>query len=528
MADIMGKVFAAKANAIPTWSPYPGPQTEFCESEVYEVLFGGQAGPGKSHCLVALPMRWMQHRDLRVLILRRETTYLDDLVDKAHKTYKTGNEGSAKPYSAADPKCETIASPHQLIRLSKGGRIRFGHCQHDTSWEQYHGQEYHVVCFDELTQFTRNQYVRIASRIRATTKGLPRLLRATTNPGGEGHAWVFKRWGPWLDPKFSLPDWEETIARRDGSIEVVRGKGLPARTRDDGSPLPPAPGGFVLYVSQIGDREVFSTEPFTIDGADALTRTFIPARLEDNPAILQEDPNYRAKLRGLDPVARAQQEEGNWLVKASAGMFFKRAWFRVVQKAPDGCRRVRFWDYAATEVSAENTDPDWTRGVRLAFDDETQTYYVEHVASLRADPGRVDALVRATAIADGRRVAIRKAQDPASAGKREAVQFVTMLEGYDVATTNESGDKVTRARATSAQCSPDSTGSEHGRFCVVAGSWNDEFFDELEEFPDGHDDIVDALAGAHAALIDGAGTVQEYTAKQVTSRWSAVSGRGFG
>ena len=34
------------------WQPHEGQQERFMQSDVFEVLFGGQAGPGKSECLV--------------------------------------------------------------------------------------------------------------------------------------------------------------------------------------------------------------------------------------------------------------------------------------------------------------------------------------------------------------------------------------------------------------------------------------------------------------------------------------------
>jgi NTP pyrophosphatase (non-canonical NTP hydrolase) len=72
------------------WRPHEGPQRQFIESEAAEVLYGGSAGGGKSFAAVALPIRWISNPDLRVLILRRRTGDLADIVDKAKKVYKFG------------------------------------------------------------------------------------------------------------------------------------------------------------------------------------------------------------------------------------------------------------------------------------------------------------------------------------------------------------------------------------------------------------------------------------------------------
>ena len=51
-------------------------------------------------------------------------------------------------------------------------------------------------------------------------------------------------------------------------------------------------------------------------------------------------------------------------------------------------------------------------------------------------------------------------------------------------------DKITRASPVSAQ-------AEAGNIKILKAKWNEDFFRELENFPDGtHDDQVDSLSGA--------------------------------
>ena len=100
-----------------------------------------------------------------------------------------------------------------------------------------------------------------------------------------------------------------------------------------------------------------------ITEAKSKGRMFVPARLEDNPSIDQQD--YRLSLRELDWVTRKRLELGDWEVSEEGGLF-KRQWFEVVGEAPE-CRWCRFWDLAATEEMAGH-DPDWLvnrRGVRV-------------------------------------------------------------------------------------------------------------------------------------------------------------------
>jgi predicted phage terminase large subunit-like protein len=452
--------------------------------------------------LVALAAKWLDRPGFNAIIFRRETPQLDNLLKKAREIYKFGRPGKSAP---SIPIARENLNDHRW-RVDGGGQVRFWHCQREDDARAHDGDEFQYIGFDELTHFLESQFDNLVMRLRGSTAGLPRIVRATTNPGGPGAEWVKRRWGPWLDKKFRCDDWEEHWTDAYGAERVTRGKGLPPRFDARGNPLPPAEGGQVLYVSMFGSTERFSTEPFDAMGAAALSRTFVPAKLSDNPALLKEDPGYLARIRaGKDPVRRKQLEEGDWDVAYGAGEVFKRAWFEIVDAVPPGrAVRCRAWDLAGTEPSTGNADPDWTRGVKLAKH-EDGFYYVEHLVGRRAHPGVVEQLVKSTANEDGKTTRVRIPIDPAQAGKAQASNFVRLLEGFDVHTVSTSGrgDKLTRAGIVAAQVSPQSTGGTFGRFRIVRGSWNAEFLDELEAFPDGpHDDIADAFSDAHDELTD--------------------------
>lgn len=177
------------------------------------------------------------------------------------------------------------------------------------------------------------------------------------------------------------------------------------------------------------------------------------------------------------------------------GGLFQRRWFEIVPAAPAKVRRrVRWWDLAATKKIAGN-DPDWTVGLRMSIDDDG-IYYVEHVERLRESPQTVERTIKNVASQDGRSVQIGIPKDPGQAGKMQSQYLVRQLAGYRVRAVAESGDKATRADPVSSQ-------AEAGNVKVVAGDWNEAFFNELELFPNGaHDDQVDALSGAFFLLTD--------------------------
>lgn len=445
------------------WQPNPGPQTRFLASSASEVLYGGAAGGGKSAASITTPLRWVHHPAFRSLILRRESTQLGDLLDKAASLYD-------KVYPGAH-----FNEVKKTWFFPSGATIRFNHCQLESDAKIYDGFEFQHIGFDELTHFTETQYRTIRARIRGPHADLPRITRSTTNPGGPGHEWVLQRWGPWLNPKYELP-------------------GRAPRFNQFGDRLPPADGGEVLYyVTGERGEDVWVDKGATdIEGNQAKSRTFIPARLEDNPQLLANDPGYAASLRDLDPVRRAQLRDGNWLVKPSRGLFFKREYFadKFVDAAPaEVLARVRYWDRAATQGGG-----DWTVGA-LVSKTPDGLIWVEHAARAQLDPGGVEALLRTTANTDGHGVIQCLEQDPGQAGKVEIAYLFRALAGFPVAAFPKRVNKIVSAGPFSAQCSA-------GNVRIVRGAWNDAFLATLYDFPDGdHDDDVDAAGGAYNVLM---------------------------
>lgn len=426
------------------WRPNPGPQTRFLSTRADEALYGGAAGGGKSSALVAMPLRWVDHPRFRGLLLRRDTTQLADLWDKAVEVYPRAFPGAKSDSSKL------------MWKFPSGARIWFTHCQYDDDVSRFDGQEFQFIGFDELTHFTRSQYVKINARLRGPAE-LPKITRSTTNPGGDGHEWVFGRYGPWLNPEHPT--------------RVEPGQALHYLKNDDGS------------------------ETFVEKGTPkSRSRVFIPARLSDNPHVGEE---YAGQLNELDAVRREQLKNGNWLIKPGAGKYFNRAWWKFATMVPAAARGIRYWDRAATEQKTKGDDPDWTVGLRIW--EYEWLYFIDDVVRFRGTPQTVEATIKATAMADGKRVTVGIEQDPGQAGKFEAEYYVRELAGWTVKTFPVMKDKITRAGPASSQV-------EHGNvFLVVQPGapprWLETFIQELEGFPDaGHDDQVDTLSGGFAAL----------------------------
>lgn len=145
-------------------------------------------------------------------------------------------------------------------RFKNGSILDFGHLATDGDVYQYQSAEYDVIRFDELTHFTEFQYIYMISRIRGAN-GYPKHIKSSTNPGGVGHAWVKARF---IDP------------------------------------APP-------------------NTSFT--GKDGSSRIFLPAKIDDNVFLMENDPEYKKRLLTLDADSQKALLRGEWDI--FTGQFFR-------------------------------------------------------------------------------------------------------------------------------------------------------------------------------------------------------------
>ncbi len=441
--------------------PQPGPQTMFLSTSADIAIYGGAAGGGKSFGILLEPLRHYDNPEFAAVIFRRNLKQVKNkggLWDESLKLYSQ---------LAATAREYILEWTFWIDPDTPGARVQFAHLENDSSVFDYQGSQIPLIMFDELTHFSEKQFWYMQSRNRSSS-GVAGYVRATCNPDVD--SWVRGLIDWWLDT--------------------------------DGYPIPER-SGVLRWFIRIDDKIIWADDAETLirtygcEPEDALSFTFIPSKLQDNAILMKKDPTYRSKLRALSRVDRLRLEGGNWNIRPSAGEIFQKQWFPVVDAIPSGWIQVmRFWDRAATKPNEKNNDPDWTRGLKM-YKYPNGSYLVADIKSIRSTPGQVEALIKTVASQDGWECEIVSQQDPGSAGVSEALNFVTMLPGFVVRTVVISRDKVTRAKPVSAQ-------AEVGNIIVLRAPWNDEFFKELEDFPDyGHDDQVDVLSGAFNELAVG-------------------------
>lgn len=268
-------------------------QQAFLELDCIEGLFGGAAGGGKSDALLMAALRNVHVPGYSAILFRR--TFADlalpgALIPRSHQWLG----GTTARYS----------DNRKTWSFPSGATLSFGYLDKPLDKYRYQSSEFQFIGFDELTQFRRDDYTYLFSRLRKVIGiNVPLLVRGATNPGGFGHLWVKERF-------------------------------------------------------QLG-RTYASTR-------HSCPRKFIASKLDDNPHLDRDE--YLKSLAELDPITRMQLLGGDWDASSDGSKFKRDWFrYCDAGEVPRGIRKVRYWDIAATEPSKPGDDPDWTVGALVGL-----------------------------------------------------------------------------------------------------------------------------------------------------------------
>lgn len=289
-----------------------GFQNDVLESPAREILCGGQAGPGKTWLLLFMDIEdAMKHPNLRIMIIRRTYSDMNDLIFKAREMYTPlgAKFFSHHPYLKRPCFQWPEYDEDGNIVGPDGAFTMFGYLAKYGDVERYQGLELHRVRFDELTQFAEAEYLYLFSRIRScfdprTGEAIPTNVVSSCNPTGKGMLWVKRRF---VDPMPPL------------SIKSY-------------------------YFNQDTGKEV----EVPLDHPLGIWRQFVPGVRADN--IHLNSAEYEASLsvlRGRDYHALA---EGSWEIETGPRQLFHPAW---IDRALSGnvTHEEAEWDWIGADVA---------------------------------------------------------------------------------------------------------------------------------------------------------------------------------
>lgn len=193
-------------------------------------------------------------------------------------------------------------------------QIYLRHVQHEKDMYNYQGSEIHLLLSDETTHLTEKIYLFLRTRVRLGSHKID-------YPEVQKHL-------PWVKPgKFPMI----FCGSNPGNI----GHNFVKR----------------MFIDSAPPNTVWQT-PKEQGG---LKRVFIPARLEDNKALLAEDPDYADRLLGAGGALAKALLEGSWDI--ASGGAISDVWddsVHVVEPfiIPENCFVTRSFDFGTFHPSA--------------------------------------------------------------------------------------------------------------------------------------------------------------------------------
>lgn len=272
--------------------PLPGPQTAAYLSRADVLLYGGQAGGGKSFLLLGLASQ--EHK--RSIIFRREAGQTDGLEEAGKQIIASRADfnGSDMEWSWAD-----------------GRSVKLAGMKEPGDWNKHAGRERDLIGYDEAGEFLEEQISSLMAWNRGPTGQRCRVVLASNPPRTAAGAWMMEWFAPWLD-------------------EGYRNRAQPGELR---------------FAVMIQGKPVWQAGPEEVEIEGELYKplsfTFIPAALKDNP--FRDTPEYRAKLNSLPEPLRSQLLKGLFALggEDDEWQMIPTAWIKAAQdrwtpKPPDG------------------------------------------------------------------------------------------------------------------------------------------------------------------------------------------------
>lgn len=338
------------------WIPNPGPQTDAYLSQAQILLYGGQAGGGKSQ----LELGWCVNESDIGIIFRRELSQTDGL------------EKDGKLIIPPPPAVGFNGTDLEWT-WPTGKTLKLGGMKDANSWMGHAGRERDTICFDEAAEFLEQQVSSMLAWLRAPAGKRTRMILASNPPRTAEGLWIVEWFAPWIDETHAF------------------------------YPTPPGKLLWALYVAgKEGGATIWVDGPgeYEVDGEvyTAMSRTFIPASLKDNP--YRDNPDYVAGLQNLPEPLRSQLLKGDFRagLQDAANQTIPTAWVRAAQARwtkdpPEGI------PMCAIGVDAAGGGED-----QMVMSPRFDAYYAEQIKI----PGRTIPLDKMGSYAAGLVVSVRR------------------------------------------------------------------------------------------------------------------------
>jgi phage terminase large subunit len=231
-------------------------------------------------------------KGLQLIMLLRRFKYAGSTGAIFRRTYPELEGNHIRPLFQAFPELRNYWNEaKKLLSLPNGSTLQFCHCNNEADVDLYQGREFHDLAIDEAGQWPEAMFRRLLGSNRSSKHGIVPRAILTGNPGGIGHGWL-KR----------------------------------------------------LFVERrFNERE------------SELDYTFVQALVDDNQALMENDPNYIRRLDSEPNEAlRRAYRYGDWNI--FAGQYFqeitKEVHFIKPFRIPEHWNRFGAYDYGFNHPAA--------------------------------------------------------------------------------------------------------------------------------------------------------------------------------
>ena len=228
---------------------------------------------------------------LRSIFLKRSIEYPNTRSVIFRKTYPELYNNHIAPILTDFPFLrEYYSQQNKEIKFPNGSVLMFRHCQYERDLALHQGVEYHLLGIEEAGEWPEDWFWILKGCNRSSIPGIEPKSAMTGNPGGIGHKWL---------------------------------------------------------------KRLFIDKQYR-DFEDPKDYVFIPARVYDNPALMDVDPNYINVLKAnKNPLLVKAYLEGSWDLQA--GQFFEELSrdMHIVDpfEIPDHWERFGAYDYGYNHPS---------------------------------------------------------------------------------------------------------------------------------------------------------------------------------
>lgn len=262
------------------WRPLPGPQALAYFSTADIVGYGGAAGGGKTD--LAIGKALTMHR--KVAIFREHATELTPVYDRINEIIGRND--------ARDRYGRYILQRYDGVPLM----IEFGSLANPGDETKHQGHPKDLLVLEEAANLREAAARFLMGWVRTVVVGQHAQTLMTFNPPTKSEGrWIIDYFAPWIDKHHVLPAdpgelrWFVTVAGRDHEVADNRPRVMV--------------GG---RLTTDFDRREYREEDILLPKS----RTFIPARVSDNPYLL--GTAYIATLQALPEPLRSQMLYGDF------------------------------------------------------------------------------------------------------------------------------------------------------------------------------------------------------------------------